>query len=215
MGKTGVAEEGELIARTLAGDDRAYAVLVHRHQSIVYNIACRLVGDREEAREIAQEAFLRAYTALDTFDCRRSFAPWLYRIATNLSINALKRKKYAAISLDAPPGQDGEPLEVADNSMAPESMLIRSEFQDRLRREILALPVKFRIVIELRHFQGLSYQEIATLLGISLANVKSRLFRARQRLRERLTEDTDSKEIAQAQGKGGTHGTYDRCMQAP
>lgn len=212
MGKPGVAEEGELIARTLAGDDRAYAVLVHRHQSIVYNIACRLVGDREEAREIAQEAFLRAYTALDTFDRRRPFAPWLYRIATNLSINALKRKKHAVISLDAPPGQDGEPLEVADNSMAPESMLIRSEFQDRLRQEILVLPVKFRIVIELRHFQGLSYQEIATSLGISLANVKSRLFRARQRLRERLTEDTDSKEIVQAQGKGGTYG---KCMQAP
>ena len=75
MGKPDVAEEGKLITRTLAGENDAYAVLVHRYQSAVYNIACRLLGDREEAKEIAQEAFLRAYTALDTFDRRRPLPP--------------------------------------------------------------------------------------------------------------------------------------------
>ena len=183
------APDRRLIERTLAGDDGAFGQLVERHQRVTFNIAYRLLGDREEAKDVAQEAFWRAYRGLSGFDLSRPLTPWLYRIVTNLSLNRLRRKRPPTVSLDAPPpGQpeDAGPLPVPDPGYGPTDRLLQAEAQARIRRAILALPPADRAVVELRHFQGLSYEEIAAVTGATLSSVKSRLFRARRKLREDL-----------------------------
>ena len=184
------ASEPYLIERALDGDKAAFGRLVEAHQRAVFNIAYRLLGHRQEAQDVAQETFWRAYRALDRFDRDRPLAPWLYRIATNLSLNRLRRRPPPTVSLDAPPpGQpDAEPLPVADPGEGPVAHLLRAETQARIREAILALPPDDRAVIELRHFQGLSYAEIAAATQATLSSVKSRLFRARRKLQDQLAD---------------------------
>lgn len=186
---SGGTDERALIARTLAGDDDAFAALVRTHQATVYNIAYRLVGQRETAQDLAQETFLRAFKALDTFDLNKPFGPWLYRIATNLSINWVKRARLPTISLDAPYPADGEagPLAIPDTSTEPAARFAQAEMQTQLRKAILSLPPDYRAVIELRHFQEMSYEEMAEALNAPVGTVKTRLFRARRLLRDRLS----------------------------
>jgi RNA polymerase sigma-70 factor (ECF subfamily) len=183
--------ERRLIERSLAGDEAAFGQLVERHQGIVFNIAYRMLGNRQEAQDVAQEAFWRAYRGLGGFDLSRPLAPWLYRIVTNLSLNRLQRNPPPAVSLDAPlPGQpeNAPPLPVPDPGAGPSDRLLQAEAQAQIRRAILDLPPADRVVVELRHFQGLSYEEIAALTGATLSSVKSRLFRARRRLRDGLAD---------------------------
>jgi RNA polymerase sigma-70 factor (ECF subfamily) len=181
--------EQSLITRTLAGDDDAFAVLVRTHQTTVYNIAYRMVGQRETAQSIAQETFLRAFKALHTFDPNRPFAPWLYRIATNQSINWIKRAKLPTISIESAQQVDDEepePLDIPDSSAEPATRFAQAEMQAQMRQSVLSLPTDYRAVIELRHFQELNYDEIAEALNIPVGTVKTRLFRARRMLREQL-----------------------------
>mgnify|MGYP001826200869 FL=1 len=181
--------ERQLIERTLAGDESAFGQLIRTYQVAVFNIAYRMLGDREEARDMAQEAFWRAHRGLAGFDLDRPLAPWLYRIVTNLSLNQIRRKTPPMISLDSPfPGQpaDAAPLQVPDPAVGPPDQLLQAEAQAQIRGAILALPPVDRAVIELRHYQALSYEEIASVLDTSLGSVKSRLFRARRKLRDVL-----------------------------
>ena len=181
------ASDGELVTRTRAGQRDAYGELVRRHQTAVYNIAYRLVGERQTALDLAQEAFVRAFTALDSFDRARPFAPWLYRIATNAALNWLERKRVPTVPIERKDADRA--LEIPDVSNEPERIVLAAEQNARVRRAILDLPPRQRVVIELRHFQELSYEEIAKALGIPLSDVKSDLFRARQRLREILVSE--------------------------
>jgi RNA polymerase sigma-70 factor (ECF subfamily) len=181
--------ERQLIEKTLAGDETAFGQLVKTYQGTVFNIAYRMLGDREEARDLAQEAFWRAHCGLPSFDLDRPLAPWLYRIVTNLSLNQIRRKAPPTISLDTPrPCQppDAEPPQVPDPAAGPSDQLLQAEAQNQIRDAILALPPMDRAVIELRHYQALSYEEIAVVLDTSLSSVKSRLFRARRKLRDML-----------------------------
>lgn len=180
------ASDNELVAHTRAGQHDAYGELVRRHQTAVYNIAYRLVGERETALDLAQETFLRAFRALASFDCARPFAPWLYRIATNTALNWLERQRVPTVSLDS---DAEEEREIPDESNTPERAVLLAEQGARVRRAMLALPPRQRAVIELRHFQDLSYEEIATMLNIPLSDVKSDLFRARHKLRQMLVDE--------------------------
>jgi RNA polymerase sigma-70 factor (ECF subfamily) len=190
MDEAGTTAERWLIERTLAGDEAAFGELVDRHGRAVFNIAYRLLGNRQEAQDLAQETLWRAYRGLDGFDLARPLAPWLYRITTNLSLNRLQRRPPPAVSLDEPPvtGEGQLQLQVADPGAGPAEHLRQAEVQNRLRGAILDLPPSDRAVIELRHFQGLSYKEIAAVTGDSLSSVKSRLFRARRKLRTHLAD---------------------------
>ena len=182
-------DERTLITRTLAGDDNAFSILVGTHQTTVYNIAYRMVGQREVAQGLAQETFLRAFKALRTFDLNRPFGPWLYRIATNLSINWIRRARVPTVSLETKSSryeEEVEPLEIPDSSSEPATRFAQTEMQTELRQAILALPPDYRAVIELRHFQEMDYEEMAETLKIPLGTVKTRLFRARRLLRDRL-----------------------------
>jgi RNA polymerase sigma-70 factor (ECF subfamily) len=178
----------QLVAQALNGHPDAYGELVRRYQAAVYNVAYRLVGERQEALDVAQDAFVRAFHALRSFDQERPFGPWIARIATNVALAALQRRRLPTIPLGRILGADSDGAEVAPPAPAsgPEEEFLAAERGAELRRAILALPPHYRAVIELRHFQELSYEEIAATLRLPLSDVKSHLFRARKLLREAM-----------------------------
>lgn len=185
-------QEPALIRRAQAGDTAAFGQLVRLHQTAVFNIAYRLLGTRRDAEDAAQEAFLRAYRALNHFDGQRPFRPWINTIVTNLCYNqlALKREQTTRPVADLRRDPDDSWLaRQRQSAPTPEQLLAQSEREARTRAAILALPPRYRTVIELRHFQGLSYDAIAAEMDRSVANVKSDLFRARQKLAEMLAEE--------------------------
>ncbi|MFL7792501.1 MAG: RNA polymerase sigma factor [Anaerolineae bacterium] len=170
--------ESELIRIAQQGDADAFGQLVVRYQQAVFNIAYRMTGSRQEAEDVAQEAFIKSYRALDRFDPTRPFAPWLYRITTNIALNWIKRRR-PEVNMD-------EEITRSDTTPSVEAQTIAAETSDRLRAAIATLTPNYRAVIELRHFQGLSYQEMSEVLNVPISDVKSWLFRARRRLREVL-----------------------------
>ncbi len=159
----------------------------------VYNVIYRLVSDAEEAADLTQDTFVNAYRAWDTFRGDSQIYTWLYRIAVNLTKNRLERQGRIArtevASLDAPlePNDENQLfLQIDDHSLAPQRLAENRELRELLVRLVDRLRYDYREVIVLRDYQGFSYNEMADILGCSLEAVKSRLFRARSVLRERL-----------------------------
>lgn len=168
----------DLAIRARRGEAEAFGELVRRYQTSVFNVCYRLLGERREAEDLAQEAFVRAFQRLDSFDAERPFGPWMRRVAANLCLNRLQ--------LDAPPAAPLDEERDEDTASTPEAAQEQTERAELVRAALLGLPVHYRAVIELRHFQELSYDEIATALHLRLSDVKSHLFRARKMLAERL-----------------------------
>jgi len=164
--------DAELVARCLGGEVDAFEPLVLRYQRVLYNVAWRLVGNREEARDVVQGAFVKAWQKLATFDPRHRFFSWIYRIVVNESLNARSRR---------PPLQTLEGSDLPGPG-GPEEALRSRERNDCLQKALLRLPGDDREVIILRHFAELSYAEIGETLGVAEKTVKSRLHEARQRL---------------------------------
>jgi RNA polymerase sigma-70 factor (ECF subfamily) len=176
--------EQSLVQRSLSGDLDAFGELVRIHQTAVFNVCLRLMGSAAEAEDLAQEAFVRAFRKLNTFDSERPFGPWIRRVAANLCINNLRRVRPTTLSLE-----EDHDLAIDGTEADPEARRMLRERDETLREAILGLPPRDRAVIELRHFQSMSYSEIADELGISVGDVKSHLYRARHRLAERLRDD--------------------------
>lgn len=175
------AAESELARRAANGDQAAFAEIVRLHQQAIYNVAYRMLGNTHDAEDVTQDAFIRAYQFFDRFDLDRPLAPWLKRIAVNVCLNRLKAQKPASsLDDDLPPPKDPHP--------GPEAQTATRQRQEQIRAEIVRLPARYRAAIELRHFQELSYDEIARILKQPLSTVKSDLFRARKMLAERLKE---------------------------
>ena len=176
--QVGAEDEDELIARCLAGDSTAFEPLVARYHLPLFRVAVRLLNDREEARDVTQTAFLKAYKALATCDRQRRFFSWIYRILLNECLNNRRGKR---------------PTQVLDDSMAAESAgsdpLEAGETRRRVRKALLQLPAEQRDVILLRHFAEMRYEQIAAAVGIPEKTVKSRLYSARQRLCELLATE--------------------------
>ncbi len=170
-----------LLVRTRRGEVEAYSELVRRFQVSVFNVCYRLLGERREAEDLAQETFIRAYQRLETFDLERPFGPWIRRVAANLCYNHLQRRETPQTILD-----EERELVAASPQPGPEELQEAAWRAERLRAAILGLPGPYRAVIELRHFQDLSYAEIARELDIPLSQVKSHLFRARKSLANSL-----------------------------
>jgi len=168
-------DEAELVRRCLQGDAQAFEPLVQKYQRVLFNVALRMVGSSEEARDITQNAFLKAYEKLRTFDGRHKFFSWIYRILINESLNVLRQRK-AHQPLD--PG-----LESTGN---PQAEVQSRELQDRVQAALLKLSPEHREVLVLRHFAELSYDDMSATLRIPETTVKSRLYEARQRLGELL-----------------------------
>jgi len=178
--------DAELVRQTLCGNTAAYNSLVQRYQRQVYNLAYRMLGNAEDAGDLVQETFLRAYGALASFRQDASFLTWLYKIASNLCIDQLRsRKAKGALSLDVELEEGREPA--ADTRVCgPEATAVRGAVQDVVQRAILNLPERYRLVVVMRHLQDMSVDEIARALDMPTGTVKTHLFRAREMLRERL-----------------------------
>ena len=167
----------DLIQRARRGDTEAFGELVLRYQTSVFNVCYRLLHERLEAEDMTQETFMRARDRLQTFDEQRVFGPWIRRVAANVCLNHLESQKQTA-ELD----EERD----ADESQRPETQVEVRERSEQIRRALASLPARYRVVIELRHYQELSYEEIAAELNIPLSDVKSHLFRARKMLAEQL-----------------------------
>jgi len=174
------------------GSQGEFRALVAEYHAKVYNLIYRYIGDAEEAEDLTQDTFVCAFRAWSHFRGDSAVFTWLYRIAINLSKNRLKqlRRKRSAepLSLDEPvqTEDDGVEREIEDWSLSPERALANKELGLFLAAQVTRLPVDFKEVVILRDYEGLSYQEIADVVGCSVKAVKSRLFRARTILRDRL-----------------------------
>jgi len=179
------------LARAAARGDRAsFARLVELHKRVVYGLCVRLLGDREEARDAAQETFVRAWTAMATYDSAQPFAPWLLRIARNHCIDLARRRLPAArkLELDALP-EEGERRELSDEVTAPADVALeQAEVARGLGAAVAALPPNYREVIHLFHVEHMSYKDIAATLEVPIGTVMTWLHRARARLREALAQ---------------------------
>jgi RNA polymerase sigma-70 factor (ECF subfamily) len=169
------------------GDQSAFEQLVKLHQQAAYRWAYRMVHSHDVADDIAQEAFIRLHRALERIDAARPLSPWLCRVVINLSTNYLRRKK-TTISIEENPGIEAI-ISPDRDAQHPVHQHYRREFVAKLERSIEKLPPKFKEVFILRVQDNRSYEEIAEVLGLTMGTVMSRLSRARNRLREDLTEE--------------------------
>lgn len=177
-------EDARLIRLTLAGDTSAYAELMRRHQGRLYNTVYRLVGHAEDARDVVQEAFISAFSALAQFHGQAQFSTWLYRIAVNAAISQ-KRRTRSAMQLRLGRGADLAAVDPPDDSFdhRPGAAMERQEDVDRLQRALGQLGAEFRTVLVLREIDGRKYEEIAEMLDVPIGTVRSRIHRARLELR--------------------------------
>jgi len=173
------ADDTALVRRCLDGDTGAFNAIVERYQRVLFTVALRFLGDRDAAADAAQNAFVRAFEKLDTFDPGRRFFSWIYRIVINECLNAKRRERPTDPIPETLPG-GSDPFELLD----------AAERRQRVQAAIMALSAEYRAVIVLRHFAGLSYDEIADAVGVATGVVKSRLYTARQRLGQMLLERT-------------------------
>lgn len=183
-----MSSDKEIIDRALSGDQRAYSDLVNKYRDLIFNLIYRMIGNREEAEDLVQEIFIKAFSALPTFNEQYAFSTWLYKIAVNHCIDTLRKKKLPTLPLDKPISFKDKELrrEYPDLSPSPEGKLISKERTEIIQKAIHSLPEKYRSVILLRHTEEKSYEEISTILNIPIGTVKARLFRARELLKKKL-----------------------------
>jgi len=182
-----VNEELALVLQAQQGDDDAFAQLVERYQTPVYNLCYRMLGEDEAAEDAAQESFLRVYRNLARFDRQRSFATWLLSITAHYCIDCLRRRKFTMISIDAERDDDERPMELPDvEALNPEQETVRHEEQAALQRVLQQLDATDRAAVVLRYWYDFSEIEISQSLSLTVSAVKSRLHRARRELARRL-----------------------------
>lgn len=174
-----VPDERDLINRSRAGDLDAFEGLVRTHQDRIYNLAYRITGNREDASDASQDAFVRAYQAMPRFREDAAFSTWLHRIATNAALDLVRRRPAAppvALPINHPaPG-------------GPEHEACRREISRRVQAALGGIPVEFRAAVVLRDLQGLAYDEIARVLRVPVGTVRSRLARGREAIRAQLMD---------------------------
>ncbi|MBP1736647.1 MAG: polymerase subunit sigma [Oscillospiraceae bacterium] len=203
--------EQALVEQARLGDEEAFSRLIAAHQRMVYAIALRMTGNPEDAADLSQEAFLRAWKSLGGFQGESAFSTWLYRLTSNVCIDFIRkekrRKAMDIASLDQEP-EEGRRTELTDNRLLPEQELERSELREAIARNLEKLPEDYRRILTLRELGGLSYEEIARSLSLNEGTVKSRIARARLALRRLLLNDGNfsaaetSKEL-ELSGTGG------------
>ena len=178
----------QIVEAALHGDQHRFSELVTRYQKPIVNYVYRMLGHYEDAVDISQDVFLKAYSGLQSYRPKYPFTAWLFRIARNATIDELRRRRLATVSLDAPIQAAEGTIErdVADTGIGPEEELLHFELRSRLATAIGGLADRYREPLVLRHAGGLSYDEISEALGLPLGTVKTRIFRAREALRRQL-----------------------------
>lgn len=175
------------VARTLAGDQEAFRPLVERYSRRLFRLAFRMTGNENEAEELVQETFLRAYRNLRRFEARSNFGTWLYRICANCSLDQLRKRRSRSDfqELDDPQGNLSA-SDLPNPSPSPERLLLSTEMRDHMEAAIGQLTLTERTAFALRHHEGLSIEEISEVLGLRTSAAKNAVFRGVQKLRKAL-----------------------------
>lgn len=178
-----MSDDAQLIEATRAGDSEAFGRLVQRHQDRLYNSLFRVLGSAEDARDVVQDAFVQAYLKLETFRGAAAFYTWLYRIAFNLAMSHARKRRPTTSLEQARESFGREPV---DGQPGPDAHMVRRERVQLVHAALAALSAESRQVLVLRELEGCRYDQIAEILELPVGTVRSRLFRAREQLREQL-----------------------------
>ena len=195
-----------LIQKAQKGDTNAFGTLVASYEKFIFNVACKMFSNSEDASDIAQEALIKAYKNIDKFDFNSSFSTWLYRITVNACIDEMRRRKgRESISIDAEDEESGLAVQIEDTSLGAEERVIQNETVSEVRAAIDKLSEEHKAVIILRDLQDMTYEQVAQTLDLSIGTVKSRLARARKSLKDIILKDREQKEnvLRQRIKKGG------------
>ncbi|MAT39170.1 MAG: RNA polymerase subunit sigma-24 [Ectothiorhodospiraceae bacterium] len=186
-------EDRKFIAAALAGDQEAYSQIVKKYRNSIYHLIVRMIGYNHEAEDLTQEAFIKAFNSLASFNDEYAFSTWLYKIATNNCIDHLRKKKLQTFSINKPINTlEGETtFEIPDTSYEPDKDIVQSQQSSTIQDAIEKLPDKYRRVIIMRHQEEKSYEEIAEELDLPLGTVKAHIFRAREMLYKNLRGKLD------------------------
>ncbi len=199
-------EELEIIVKVRSGDVNAYEALVIEHQKKVYNLALRMLGNEEDAKDASQDAFIRAYNSLSSFRGDSKFSVWLYRLTSNICIDLLRsrsKRQTLSLTIDEDEELDGGEFAIPDDRFSPEHQLERRELRSAVGAGLASLSEEYRQILLLREINGMSYDEISRALGIEEGTVKSRIFRARKKLCAFLAEDGNIPMAAASNGQKG------------
>lgn len=183
--------EPQIIAAAQRGDKAAFAQIVAEFQTPVYNLAYRMLGNRNDAEDAAQETFLRAYAQLKTYDPGQSFGTWLLSVAAHYCIDRLRRRKYQWLSFDDPRWDESAPSLVSDLP-SPEASALRKEREEQVQRALQKLAPQYRMALVLKYWNDMSLEEISQITGDNVGTVKVKLFRARQMLAKQLRAEPGS-----------------------
>lgn len=183
-------EDDKLVKKAIGGDESAYKQLVDKYQRALYFHILKMIKEKEQVEDLVQETFVKAFDNLNTYSTNYAFSTWLYRIATNHTIDYLRKKKLKTLSIDEPmKTKDGEmEMQLEDESAGTDRDIIRKQRQKIVQKAIDNLPEKYRKVIEMRHMEEKSYKEIAKVLDLPLGTVKAHIFRARELLYKSLKD---------------------------
>jgi RNA polymerase sigma-70 factor (ECF subfamily) len=179
----------DLMARVAKGDDEAFEILVTRHQTPILNLIYRFLGDRAQAKDLAQEVFLRVWQAAKTYEAKAKFTTWIYQIATNLCFNELKaarRRRWFPFHRSEESDENAVEDAYSDSSPTAEDILLAKERSRQISEALQNLPDNQRMALVLKRYDGLSYQEIAQVIGCSVSAVESLLVRAKRTLQQKL-----------------------------
>lgn len=196
MSQKNIDRDTYLVKSTLAGDDEAFTSLVDAYNKKIYKLIYYKIPNKEDVEDLTQEVFLKVYRSLKQFDQKRKFSTWIYSIAKNLCIDYLRKKRLKSVSLDAPlfPQEDIF-LEIPDEEHEPELILEKTDQQETIIEAINQLSEEHQLVIKLRHFKSYSYDEISEILDIPVGTIKSRIYRARKKLKDILYQEEGGTKI--------------------
>jgi RNA polymerase sigma-70 factor (ECF subfamily) len=183
-------QDAAYVEQALGGDESAYKKLMQKYERPLYFFVQKMIKNRDIIPDLLQEIFMKAFNNLSTYNTNYAFSTWLYRIATNHSIDYLRKKKLQTFSIDQPVStKDGEmQIELPDNSFEADQEVIQKQRKKIVEEAIENLPEKYKAVIQMRHMEEKSYQEIAEILDLPLGTVKAHIFRARELLYKYLKE---------------------------
>lgn len=183
-------DDSRLIHAALKGDDQAYKKLMKKYHDAIFNFIYRMVRDKHQVEDLTQEAFIKAFGSLSSFNEEFAFSTWLYKIATNNCIDYIRKRKLHTYSIDKPiESKDGDyTFELPDETYEPDKDLISDQRSALLNDAIARLPEKYKNVIRLRHVEERSYEEIANILKLPIGTVKAHIFRARELLYKALRD---------------------------
>lgn len=182
----GFEEEQIWLEQARRGNKEAFGMLIEAYQSPVFNLAYRMLGNADEAEQAAQEAFIRAWTRLDSYDPAHRFSTWLLSITSNYCIDQLRKRRAQLLSLDGP--LPAHPALMSESASGPEAQVVDGERQEYVQNLLETLPADYRQAVVLRYWYDMSYDEIAEVMDTTVSAIKSRLFRARRQMAETSME---------------------------